>query len=140
MQTLNRFCIALLSTYILFYHLTIVLFLLINSIYRFYSGQSNTNTGCDNGCNNRFHYTVKCNNSHDNIYHSLSCNDVLLVYHTYSKSGEVILILWHKSRMLCCLSAYKSTSRLLTSLSHTAYDCSNFLRIILATSYIIKEK
>ena len=69
-----------------------------------------------------------------------SCEKILLVDHTYCKSGKIVLIFRHKSRMLCCLSTDQCCTRLYTALCHTAYDLSDLLRIVLAACDVIQEK
>ena len=86
-------------------------------------------------------YTCRC---HTDQYISriqfFSCKKIFFVDHTNCKTGKVIFLLRHQSRMFCCLTADQGRTGLYASLCHTAYDLSNFFRIVLTTCNIIQEK
>ena len=69
-----------------------------------------------------------------------SRDHLFFVTYTYRKSGKIILIFRHQSRMLCRLSTDQCCIRLLTSLCHTFHDGCDLLRIILSACNIIQEE
>ena len=70
----------------------------------------------------------------------LAGDQILTLYHTYCKSGQIVLILRHQSGMLCGLTAYQCCVRLLTALCHALYDGSDLLGNIASACDIIQEK
>ena len=67
-------------------------------------------------------------------------DQILLIHHTYRKSGKIVLLLRHQSRMLRRLAADQRCLRLHTSFCHTAHDRGDLLRKVPAAGNIIQEE
>ena len=64
----------------------------------------------------------------------------LLVYHTYRKTCQVILVLRHQSGVLCRLAADQSRACLTAAFRYALYDIRDLLRFILAAGNIVQEE
>ena len=85
--------------------------------------------------------TCRCHtDQHVACLQMFSGNHIFFVADTNCKSCQIIILLRHQSRMLCCLSANQSSLRLKTALCHTFYNRSNLFGIILSAGNIIQEK
>ena len=70
----------------------------------------------------------------------LAGDHLLLIADAYGKTCQVILILWHQTRMLRSLAADQSSLRLETALRNTFYDIRDLLRIVLSACDIVQEE
>ena len=77
---------------------------------------------------------------HIAVFYLASCDHIFAVNHANCKTSQIVFILRHKSRMLCCLTTDQRCAGLVTSFCYTFYDLSNLLRIVFAAGNIIQEK
>ena len=69
-----------------------------------------------------------------------SGDKILLIYHANCEAGQIVLIFRIKARHLGSLAADQSCIGLDAAVSHTFYDGSDFLRIVLAAGNVVKEE
>ena len=70
----------------------------------------------------------------------LTCDHLLLIADANRKTGKIILILSHQTRMLRSLTADQSSFGLETAVCNTLDDIRDLLRIVLAACNIVQEE